>query len=490
VEMLLHEARLAAQLNHPNVVQTYEVTSDGGLPVIVMEYLEGQPLSQVAARVKGAANLPLAMHLTVLCDVLAGLHHAHELNDFEGAQLNLVHRDVSPDNVFVTFEGQVKLLDFGIAKVTTCAPGETGAGVVKGKVRYMAPEQMDGSDVDRRADVYAVGALLWEALAGERIWNGVSDVAVMHSVAKGEIPSPKTRNPDVQARLERVCVKAMSPEPADRYATAQEFQFELEAALAELGTAVRARDIGQWVATRFAEPRAKIRAIVEAEMNRIADLTPSTRTELRATSLPKLGLLAIAQSIGGGGSGAHASPRTAARRRRWPLVVVAVGLVAAAIAITVSGRRSHAVESPLAATATADLSAASTLTPATVPAPIQTVRVIFSATPPQARLFFDGELLPDNPATLVRPRDAAPHSVRASSAGYATRSADVSLDHDGRIALDLERQAVRPSPKRDPQPAAPTATATAASPGPAKPNCAVPYYFDERGIKKIRDECL
>ncbi len=169
VDMFLHEARLAARLNHPNVVQTYEVIEEDGRPVMVMEYLEGQPLSQIAVRAQADKRFTLSMRLHVLCDVLAGLHYAHELRDFDGTALDLVHRDVSPQNIFVTFEGQVKLLDFGIAKVVhTSAPAETDAGVLKGKVLYMAPEQIAGEALDRRADIFAVGVMLWEALAGER----------------------------------------------------------------------------------------------------------------------------------------------------------------------------------------------------------------------------------------------------------------------------------------------------------------------------------
>jgi serine/threonine-protein kinase len=168
LEMFIHEGRLAARLNHPNVVQTYEVNEDGGRQVMVMEYLEGQPLSHVYARGRKSGQLPLEMYVRVLCDALAGLHYAHELADFDGKPLNLVHRDVSPQNIFVTFDGQVKILDFGIAKAAVNAPNQTETGVLKGKVRYMAPEQIAGEALDRRADIFAVGAILWEVLADEK----------------------------------------------------------------------------------------------------------------------------------------------------------------------------------------------------------------------------------------------------------------------------------------------------------------------------------
>src|SRR5690349_9631966 len=155
--MFLDEARLAARLNHANVVQTYEVGTEGDRHVIVMEYLEGQPLSAVLRRA-GSAGLPFTLpsYLRVIVSMLEGLHYAHELTSYDGSPLMFVHRDVSPQNVFLTYDGQVKLLDFGIAKAAT-SQNHTAAGVIKGKLAYMAPEQMVASRIDRRADVYSVG---------------------------------------------------------------------------------------------------------------------------------------------------------------------------------------------------------------------------------------------------------------------------------------------------------------------------------------------
>ncbi|MEO7327337.1 MAG: serine/threonine-protein kinase, partial [Minicystis sp.] len=171
VTMFLDEARIAARLNHPNVIQTYEVGNDGEHPFIVMEYLEGQALSAVLGRV-GRKNLPLGLHLYALSQTAAGLHYAHELKGFDGAPLGLVHRDVSPHNVFVTYDGRVLLVDFGIAKAADSA-GLTRAGVFKGKLGYAAPEQLEGKgNIDRRADVFALGAMLWEAIAMRRLTYG------------------------------------------------------------------------------------------------------------------------------------------------------------------------------------------------------------------------------------------------------------------------------------------------------------------------------
>jgi len=164
LSMFLDEARLAARLNHPQIVQTNEVGHEANRYFIAMEYLEGQPLNRVVNRV-GRERFPLAMHIGLLADTLAGLHYAHDLTDYDGTPLEVVHRDVTPHNIFITYEGQVKVVDFGIAKAMNSS-SETKTGVLKGKVAYMAPEQARGEKVDRRADVFSVGVMLWEAAVG------------------------------------------------------------------------------------------------------------------------------------------------------------------------------------------------------------------------------------------------------------------------------------------------------------------------------------
>ena len=167
VGMFLNEARLSARMNHPNVVQVYEVYEDQGLPVIVMEYLAGQPFATVLRRAFNDPSYSMNLALAVLCRSLEGLHYAHTLTDFSGRPLKLIHRDVTPHNIMVTYDGQVKLLDFGIAKLDAGA-AETKTGVIKGKLGYMPREQVDGSELDIRADVFAIGVMIWEAAARQR----------------------------------------------------------------------------------------------------------------------------------------------------------------------------------------------------------------------------------------------------------------------------------------------------------------------------------
>ncbi|HSN97842.1 MAG TPA: serine/threonine-protein kinase, partial [Candidatus Nanopelagicales bacterium] len=253
--MFLDEARLAARLNHPNVVQTNEVGHDGNRYFIAMEYLEGQPLNRVLHRI-GRDKIPLAMHLRLIADGLSGLHYAHELADYDGTPLEVVHRDVTPHNVFVTYDGQVKVVDFGIAKAMSSS-SETRTGVLKGKVSYMAPEQARGVRVDRRADIFSVGVMLWEAAVGKRLWVGVPDIAILGRLASGDLPRPSQVRPDVTPELEAVVLKAMALSREARHQTAGELQEDIERLLDRMGERVAMRDVGQLIAQHFQEERGK-----------------------------------------------------------------------------------------------------------------------------------------------------------------------------------------------------------------------------------------
>jgi serine/threonine protein kinase len=262
--MFLDEARLAARLNHPNVVQTYEAGRHAGRYFIAMEYLDGQPLNRIRARV-GPRGFPLSMQIRILIEALAGLHHAHELADFDGSPFNVVHRDVTPQNLFVTYDGQIKVVDFGIAKAKSSTI-KTRAGMIRGKVPYMAPEQARSEPLDRRVDIFAVGIMLWEAMAGERMWKNVSDTEIIRRLVTDRFPRLPAEAPHADPELARICDRALAPERANRYATAMELQHELERWLAQKGEEVTARAVGTFVAAHFEEERAVNKALLEHEL--------------------------------------------------------------------------------------------------------------------------------------------------------------------------------------------------------------------------------
>jgi ABC-type branched-subunit amino acid transport system substrate-binding protein/tRNA A-37 threonylcarbamoyl transferase component Bud32 len=322
LQSFLDEARLAAKLNHPNVVQTNEVGFEDGRYFIEMEYLEGQTLEAITK--KGTLPLPLA--LFVVSEMLAGLDHAHDLVDVGGRALGIVHRDVSPHNVMVTYEGVVKILDFGIAK----AVGIGEAEGVKGKVAYMAPEQAKGGAVDRRADLFAAGVILWQLVAGRRLWEGLDVRETLRRLDAGEIP----RIADAPHGLAEICARAMARDPEDRYATARAMQAAVDGALAAAGGATR-RELAAHLTARFAAQRSADKAAIDA---RILDDRPleragppssepgreTTRTgELTATST-------VAQGVA-------STPRPRTRSRRAP-AIVAAALAIAALAAALSLR--------------------------------------------------------------------------------------------------------------------------------------------------------
>ncbi|MDI1476781.1 serine/threonine-protein kinase [Polyangium sp. y55x31] len=231
VAMFLDEARLAARIRHPNVVATLDVTeNEAGTLSLVMEYIEGPSLQQVLRRaVRQRDRVPLDIGLRIFLDALAGLDAAHELTDESGVPLHIVHRDVSPQNILVSTDGIAKLTDFGVARADSRL-SSTRTGTVKGKVPYMAPEQIRSKALDQRTDVYAAGAVLWEMLACRRLVQGDSEVAMMYQITEGAAVSPREVIPEVPEGIARACLKALEKNPDDRYTSAAEFAEALEAA--------------------------------------------------------------------------------------------------------------------------------------------------------------------------------------------------------------------------------------------------------------------
>ena len=276
--MFLDEARLAARLNHPNVVQTHDVGEDRGRYYIAMEYLEGQTYERIRRARNSVRLFPLDLQIRVLSHVLCGLHYAHALAGYDDTPISIVHRDVTPSNILITYDGQVKLIDFGIAKVLDWVR-HTQVGVRKGKARYMSPEQVSGAPLDRRADLYSVGVMLWEMLAGTHIWSGLSETEVINR--SGEIPPLPPESP---AMLQQICRKAMSPRPDHRYPTAEALRADLERFLAQHVTPSRERELGAAVAALFADERARIRHLIDAQLkgDLPGDRLPAFR-ELRTT---------------------------------------------------------------------------------------------------------------------------------------------------------------------------------------------------------------
>ncbi len=228
VRMFLDEARIAARLNHPNIVQIYDLGAQDDSFFIAMEYIHGEDLRRVWKRADRADTpIPVPLVCRVIIEACAGLDYAHKKTDAAGKPLNIVHRDISPQNILLTFDGRVKVVDFGIAKAADQAT-VTRSGVLKGKYSYMSPEQAAGQKLDRRSDIFALGVVLYELLTCNRLFKRPSDMATLQAVAECAIPPPSQVNPRVPEDLDPIVMKALARSPEDRYSEAVQLQLALE----------------------------------------------------------------------------------------------------------------------------------------------------------------------------------------------------------------------------------------------------------------------
>ncbi|WP_437812171.1 protein kinase domain-containing protein [Sorangium sp. So ce1078] len=254
VRMFLDEARIAATLDHPNLVQMYDIEEVDGVPVIAMEYLHGEDLRTVKKSLRSAnRRMPFEHAITIAAGVAAGLHYAHEKVGFDGRPLDIVHRDVSPHNVFVTYDGAVKILDFGIAKAANRV-NETRDGALKGKVPYMSPEQCTSEKLDRRSDIYSVGILLYEMSTGSRLFRrGATEFELMRAIVEDPVMPPSQVCSDYPPELERIVLKCLERDREKRYATARELQVDLEAFAREERLATSALALSSFMSELFGQ---------------------------------------------------------------------------------------------------------------------------------------------------------------------------------------------------------------------------------------------
>ncbi|HEY2900812.1 MAG TPA: serine/threonine-protein kinase [Polyangia bacterium] len=276
----LAEARIASRLNHPNVISTFEVGQADEGPFIVMEYLDGQPLSKIYKRL-GALQMPLSYRLHVLRNLLAGLDYVHTLADFDGRGLRLVHRDVSPQNVFICYDGRVSLVDFGIAKAEGLGRNSR-PGIIEGKIAYMAPEQLSGRPADHRADLFAFGVILWETLSGQRITMGAGEDDIVRRRMRGEIPDIREYAPETPQALIDLCQRTLTMLPEDRIPSAAAIMEALDLFIDRMGARINDREVGQYIGNAFSAERDARRRLIESQMAVVEQGMPP------ATHLPDL----------------------------------------------------------------------------------------------------------------------------------------------------------------------------------------------------------
>jgi serine/threonine protein kinase len=275
-QMFLDEARLALCLRHPHIVESRRLGTFAGRHGIVMEFLQGQTLQKVLkCSAEAGEPLPLEVAVRIAIEALSGLDYAHELVDHEGQPLAAVHRDVSPHNIFITYDGRTKLLDFGIAK-TSMQEARTRTGLLKGKIAYMAPEQACGEVLDRRADVWSIGAVLWEMVTGTRLFKAMNEAAALNLTLTAPIPLPRTRRFDVPADLERIVMTALQRDRCVRYASARAMQSDLETWLDAWPSRPKASALPALMKLMFSEEIAAIQVKIRLALEAAPDLVPDS----------------------------------------------------------------------------------------------------------------------------------------------------------------------------------------------------------------------
>jgi len=282
VQMFLDEARLAASLNHQNVAQVFEVGEDGGIHYLAMEYVHGQDLRALLARAGGqGTRVPIDLALTVVAGAAAGLHHAHERRGPDGTPLGIVHRDVSPSNIMIGYDGSVKLLDFGIAKAAARSV-ETQAGIIKGKFAYMAPEQCRGRDVDPRSDVFSLGIILYEVTTQHRCFRADSDFDTMHRIVTGDVVRPSRLIQGYPQALEAIVMKALAVDAAQRYQSAGHLLEALEAYAVNGRMSLSTMALGRFMREMFGDqPEPWL-----TNTARMASLVPQKESTISSTNAP------------------------------------------------------------------------------------------------------------------------------------------------------------------------------------------------------------
>lgn len=479
--MFLDEARLAARLNHSNVVQTYEVGQDGDRHFIAMDYLEGQSLVALQVAV-GRSKLPIDVQVRVLSDMLSGLHYAHTLCDYDGTPLCVVHRDVSPHNVFITYDGQVRVLDFGIAKAIG-ASAQTRTGVYKGKPSYMAPEQVQTQPVDARADVFSAGVMLWETLAGKRFAIG-NELAVLSSRVLGTENSIREVAPSAPPELVEICEKAMALSPASRFESAGAMRDALESWLDARESRVGPKELGAYLVEVFAAERASMRARIDEQLRLVRSSEEVSVIELtRVTSSSGAGTPASPRQSDVGGAdevGTVAKATVSTNHTRLPrrsLVPIILGAAATLLVVGIFALRSR--------------SSGSAVTSATSSSVVSNdIDVDIRVHPAAAELLLDDVQLQGNPFHGSMSRDGRVHELECRLEGYVTLKRKVVFDRDFRIELELQPALVpaaslqQPSSSSSPPtPTSATAKSQADKPhapsGAPKPTSTLEHPLDE-----------
>lgn len=429
--VLLDEAHIASRIRHPNVCAIHAVETERNIVYLVMDWSDAGSLREVLDAAPGS-KIPVQIAARIVASVCAGLHAAHELEDDDGTPLGVVHRDVSPQNILFSTSGQTKVTDFGVAKARGQLHEPTRTGELKGKLSYMAPEQVTLKDVDRRADVFALGCVLFEATVGKRPFHGNDALATLYSLLEQPLVPPREVDPDYPEGLEAIVLKALQRDPVDRYQTAEELGYALEAWMTSSRTIVTESQVAGVIRETLGA-RIKQRAAALQEMVRRLDAGE------RIVDEDSLGENGGARDVSTA-SVVMSAEAGAARVRRAVLAGVAGALVVAAgAAVLLRGPRASEGPPLVQATVTsapvvsgvASVAAAPSANPAEI-------SISFASQPAEAKLAVDDGATREGPFTLHVPVDGKAHTLRASARGYHEKLVPLVFDHDQTVTITLD----------------------------------------------------
>ena len=359
-EALLAEARLCARLHHANVVDVRDVEAVGESIQLVMDYVEGAPLGElILVGARGGPRLAPGVAVRIALDACAGLHAAHELVDEAGVPLGLVHRDVSPQNILVGLDGVALVADFGVAKEDRSARPKTTTGALKGKIGYLAPEYVRGQPVDRRADVFALGVVLWEALTHKRLFRGANEAEALERVLREPAPPVSAYAPEAGTALDAVLERALAKAPADRFATARDLGEALEAAARPAGLVAGHTEVARAVSAAVGDEIAARRTLVRERLAALEHGAAPSGPPPAARPAEPLARAAVPTD----------APLEAPRLRRRAATVTLIAVVAAVAILTLSVRVARMTE-PAATRPAETASAASPAPSAAMPEPL------------------------------------------------------------------------------------------------------------------------
>jgi serine/threonine protein kinase len=481
VTQLAEEAKLCARLDHSNIVKMLGTGSNADGPFIVLEYLDGQTLARIRSRcARRAGGMPRAIAINVVMNVLAALAYAHGLADPAGKPLKIVHRDVSPENIIVQYDGVTKLIDFSVAVVGPSTKSKTNA--TKGNIAYMAPEQAKSAlNLDERADVFAVGLVLWELLAGRRMWEGLSEADVLTKLAD-EAPMPTLRSviPDIPEQLDAICTQALAKIRDDRFDSAEDMRLALAKATKKLELRTTAAEIAEFMTSLFDDERTKMRQTVEealASNDELSGALPRIRPRPPQSSShqfadvetdPKLwATVRSPESDPSLATGPQVAPpriveivrveEKPSRDSRFTVLVIGAVLAAVAIVAVLaltSDKKAAKDDDHKLPTATARPTAAPTAAESAYVEP-EEITIEISVMPRTATIYVDGVKKPSNPYRAKVVGGKFMHEIRAEADGYEPRSMKFPFDHDRTMEFVLVEKKPTTPPRRGAPPAPP-----------------------------------